>query len=156
MLTWRRLAFALENLSEDQWKEFEVFVGAYMASEFKGFRRTGGSGDLGRDGALFETEYEGVIIQTSVAKDWRAKVKATVSRLKEAGVRVSQLVYCTIQDVGPRADGLSESYGKSGLHSTFVTDPTSSTDGTSRTAPEQRPRRWKDWLSTLSCRRQRD
>ena len=106
-----------------------------MASEFKGFRRTGGSGDLGRDGALFETEYEGVIIQTSVAKDWRAKVKATVSRLKEAGVRVSQLVYCTIQDVGPRADGLRRELREVGIaldirDGSYFVDRRDESDGT--------------------------
>lgn len=139
MLTWRRLAFALENLSEDQWKEFEVFVGAYMASEFEGFRRTGGTGDLGRDGALFETEYEGVIIQTSVAKDWRAKINATVTRLNEAGLRLSQLVYCTNQDVGPRADGLKRELRGIGIaldvrDGSYFVDRREESDGTRASA----------------------
>src|SRR6266699_308365 len=102
-----RLLVALRELTSSDWEAFERFCGALFADEFSMLRSIGGSGDKGRDGVLFVTEQSGVVLQYSIVGDWRAKIRQTISRLREADIACTVLIYATNQDIGPRADDLS-------------------------------------------------
>jgi hypothetical protein len=66
------------------------------------------SGDGGRDAILYQPQHdEAVVLQYSVATDWKAKIWRTISRLQEiAPGRTKLLIYITNQKVGAEADDL--------------------------------------------------
>lgn len=103
-----RLALALERLSSGDWLDFERFAAEFLAPEYPSLRtKASPSGDLGRDGQMYSIEEEpDVIVQYSVAKDWNAKIRATVRRLKETTPTTRTLIYATNQLIGASADEL--------------------------------------------------
>ena len=102
-----RLAFALEQLALDDWKAFEEFASAFLASEFPDLRTIAGTNDLGRDAVLYQSGTEpDVVLQYSITTDWRSKVLGTVGRLAKKKIKCRVLVYASNQEIGSRADEL--------------------------------------------------
>jgi len=105
-----RLQLALERLQSSDWNRFERLASAFLATEFDTLRTVASSaGDEGRDAELFSPTSEStVVFQFSVAADWRAKINATVRRLKSTIPDALVLIYMTRQVVGPDADDLKK------------------------------------------------
>jgi hypothetical protein len=106
----RRLELALERLQISDWGRFERIASAFLASEFDELRTVANpGGDEGRDAELFSPLGEPtVVLQYSVAVDWRAKINKTVRRLKDTMPGVLLLVYATNQVVGAEWDDLKK------------------------------------------------
>lgn len=106
----RRLELALERLQPSDWARFERIASAFLASEFDELRTVASpSGDGGRDAELFSPSGEpSVAIQYSVSADWRAKINATVRRLKDTKPDVLMLIYATNQVIGAEWDDLKK------------------------------------------------
>lgn len=106
----RRLELALERLQPSDWGRFERIASAFLASEFDELRTVASpSGDEGRDAELFSPLAEStVVIQYSVAVDWKAKINGTVRRLKDSIPGALVLVYATNQIVGAEGDDLKK------------------------------------------------
>ena len=106
----RRLELALERLQPSDWGRFERIASAFLATEFDELRTVANpGGDEGRDAELFSPLSEPtVVIQYSVAVDWRAKINKTVRRLKETIPSALVLVYATNQIVGSQWDDLKK------------------------------------------------
>lgn len=106
----RRLELALERLQPSDWARFERVASAFLASEFDELRTVASpSGDDGRDAELFSPMGESsVVIQYSVSAGWRAKVNATVRRLKDTRPDVLVLIYATNQVIGADWDDLKK------------------------------------------------
>jgi hypothetical protein len=106
----RRLELALERLQPSDWGRFERVASAFLASEFDELRTVANpGGDEGRDAELFSPAAEpSVVIQYSVSVDWRAKINATVRRLKQTMPNVLILIYSTNQVVGSQWDDLKK------------------------------------------------
>jgi hypothetical protein len=107
----KRFHLALERLQPSDWAPFERLASVFLASEFDELRTVASSsGDGGRDAELFSPKQEPkVLIQYSVAKDWQAKINATVRRLKETFPNTLILIYATNQEVGANSDDLKRS-----------------------------------------------
>jgi hypothetical protein len=105
-----RLELALERLKPSDWNRFERLASAFLVSEFEDLRTVASqSGDEGRDAELFSPLGEStVVIQYSVAVDWKAKINATVRRLKVTMPEVVVLVYATNQLIGADIDALKK------------------------------------------------
>ena len=103
-----RLEFALERLQPSDWHRFEKLASSFLASEFDDLRTTASpSGDSGRDSDLFVPAAEPrVLLQYSVAADWRAKIHKTVERIQEAFPDALVLVFVSNQVIGALADPL--------------------------------------------------
>lgn len=82
-----------------------------MAADYREMRTlASSSGDGGRDGMLFLAEDdETVAIQMSLAEDWAAKIRRTVTRLDNHHSAVRELIYLTNQEIGAKADDLRRS-----------------------------------------------
>ncbi|WP_157256668.1 hypothetical protein [Methyloversatilis discipulorum] len=106
----RRLELALERLQHSDWNRFERTASVFLATEFDDLRTVATpSGDEGRDAELFSPNDEPkVVIQYSVASDWRAKINATVRRLKDTLPNSLVLIYLTNQTVGADSDDLKK------------------------------------------------
>ncbi len=106
----RRLELALERLQPSDWGRFERVASAFLASEFDELRTVANpGGDEGRDAELFSPLAEPtVVVQYSVAVDWRAKINSTVRRLKGTIPGAVVLVYATNQVVGSEWDELKK------------------------------------------------
>lgn len=103
-----RLELALDRLQAADWARFERLASVFLAAEFDELRTVASaSGDGGRDSELFSpTSEPKVVAQYSVATDWRAKVNATVRRLKETIPDAVLLIYVTSKQIGAEADEL--------------------------------------------------
>lgn len=65
------------------------------------------SGDEGRDAELFSPEANPeVVLQYSVTKDWPAKIRATIKKIKANLPSASVLIYVTNHQIGAAADDL--------------------------------------------------
>lgn len=106
----RRLELALERLQSSDWGRFERVASAFLACEFDDLRTVANpGGDEGRDAELFSPLAEPtVVIQYSIATDWRAKINKTVRRLQETIPGALVLVYATNQVVGAEWDTLKK------------------------------------------------
>jgi len=104
-----RLDFALSQLRPADWEAFERLCSVFVAEDFPDLRVIAGIGDEGRDAVLDVPARPRVVVQYSIAKDWRAKINGTLRRLKEAGHPCEVLVYVTNQSIGPQGDGLQNS-----------------------------------------------
>jgi len=106
----RRLELALERLQPSDWGRFERLASAFLANEFDELRTVASpSGDEGRDAELFSPLAEPtVVVQYSVAVDWKAKINGTVRRLKDTIPGALVLVYATNQIVGAEWDDLKK------------------------------------------------
>ncbi|HHT8992367.1 TPA: hypothetical protein ACT5B2_004224 [Burkholderia cenocepacia] len=109
-----RLELSLERLKPSDWNRFERLSSAFLATEFDDIRTVASaSGDEGRDAELFSPLLEPtVVIQYSVAQDWRAKINATVRRLKDTIPGALVLVYMSNWLIGADADSLKQSLRK--------------------------------------------
>jgi hypothetical protein len=105
-----RLELALERLQSSDWNRFERLASAFLATEFDALRTVAShAGDEGRDAELYSpTSEPAVVFQFSVAADWRAKINATVRRLKSTIPDALVLIYLTNQIVGAEADDLKK------------------------------------------------
>jgi hypothetical protein len=105
-----RLELALDRLQSSDWNRFERLASAFLATEFDALRTLASpAGDDGRDAELYSPTSEStVVFQFSVAVDWRAKINATVGRLKSTIPGAVVLIYLTNQVVGAEADDLKK------------------------------------------------
>ena len=101
-----RLNLALERIRPDQWKIFEEFASAFLTSQYPNIRTVATpSGDQGRDAELFS--YDGrvpTVLQYSVSKDWRKKIKETAKRISVSLPDTAILIYVTSQPILSSAD----------------------------------------------------
>ena len=103
-----RLRFALEQLRPNQWERFEQFASAFLASEFPDLRTIAGPGDRARDAILLRPgEDISVVLQYSVAHDFKAKIRATAAELSDTSPDAQLLIYATNQKLGPASDDLA-------------------------------------------------
>jgi hypothetical protein len=107
----KRFELALDRLQSSDWAPLERIASVFLASEFDNLRTVASSsGDGGRDAELFSPLNEPkVVAQYSVAKDWKAKINATVRRLKDTFPDTLYLIYVTNQQIGADADELRKS-----------------------------------------------
>jgi hypothetical protein len=127
-MTSERFALALRQLEAGDWLVFERFAAEFLAVEFPSLRTMAAtSGDKGRDAQLFVVnEAPKTAFQYSVTKDWATKIRGTAKRLSETMPKVTRLIYCTNQEIGPAADDLVEELRRQGVavdirdHSWFV------------------------------------
>lgn len=105
-----RLQLALDRLEPSDWGRFERIASAFLASEFDELRTVANpGGDEGRDAELFSPLVEPtVVVQYSVAQDWKAKIQKTVKRLNETIPGALVLIYATNQVVGAKCDDLKK------------------------------------------------
>lgn len=103
-----RLALALERLDATRWKDFEDLCAAYAAAQYDNLITLAAtSGDRGRDAVLWQPEAQpSVVLQYSVAADWKGKVRATIRRLGAEFDGVQVLIFFSSQVIGPAADDL--------------------------------------------------
>ncbi|MFJ2480658.1 hypothetical protein ACIOWE_10310 [Pseudomonas sp. NPDC087598] len=108
----KRFELALDRLQSADWAAFERLASTFLAAEFDELRTVASpSGDGGRDSELFApVEDPKVLSQYSVSKDWRAKVNATVRRLKDTFPDALVLMYVTNQQIGADADDLKKTF----------------------------------------------
>ncbi len=112
-----RLALALEQMQPGDWLTFEKFAAEFLAVEFPSLRTTASAGgDRGRDGELYSVvEEPKTVLQYSVSRDWRIKIKDTVKVLAQTMPHITRLIYCTNQVIGPAADELKEELRRGSL-----------------------------------------
>lgn len=112
-----RLALALERMQAADWLAFERFAAEFLAVEMPSLRTTAAAaGDKGRDGQLFlPGEEMRTAVQYSVTKSWASKIKDTRETLFGHFAKVTRIVYCTNQVIGPAADELVEEFRLAGL-----------------------------------------
>ncbi len=108
---------ALERLQHSDWAYFERLCSDFLISELASLRPMAApSGDGGRDSELFSPEGNPLVaIQYSVAKDWRTKVRKTVTRLKAKHPNSKILIYMSNQQIGGQADDLKRELIQDGL-----------------------------------------
>ena len=115
-MTRSRFEFALEHTQPCDWRRFETLASGFLASELPELRTVAdASGDAGRDAELFSpTGRPTILIQYSVTKDWKAKIRQTADRLRSVpptnNTRV--LVYVSNQAIGAKADPLRSSLNR--------------------------------------------
>ena len=102
------LKLSLDRIETSQWGYFEKFCSAFLVSEFSQLRTMASpSGDGGRDSELFcPTGNPVVVIQYSVAKDWRNKIRKTVDRVKENFNEARLLIFMSNHVIGGQSDSL--------------------------------------------------
>ena len=96
-----RLQLALERLSNDQWKQFEIFASEFLATVYPRLRTVAApSRDRGRDAEIFSPEgLPTIVFQYSIAKDWASKVRQTAERTSQALPNARTLIYVTNQSI---------------------------------------------------------
>ncbi|ATE65516.1 hypothetical protein CMV14_14800 [Rhizorhabdus dicambivorans] len=73
-------------------------------------------GDGGRDAELYSfDEAPRVMVQYSVQKDWRAKIRDTLDRLGETFPDVTALVFLSSQEIGAQGDELTKRLREKGI-----------------------------------------
>ncbi len=109
----KQLHFALEQLRSSQWERFEQFASAYLVVDYPSLRTVGRSGDRGRDAEVVVPPDEPhVVIQYTIAEDWRTKAKGTAKAIHENFPDARVLVYATNQRIGAAADDLRVEIGR--------------------------------------------
>lgn len=110
----KRFALALEKLESSDWARFEQFASAFLTSEFESLRTVASpSGDEGRDAELFSPESEpDIVLQYSVTKNWKPKIRDTVKKIKKNLPSVKQLIYVSNQQIGAEADEIKKELRK--------------------------------------------
>lgn len=90
-----------------------------LGNEFAGYTATASaSGDRGRDGELYSGSEPTVMFQISIAADWRAKVRATATTIRENFPQAKVLVFVTNLAIGAEWDDIrDELRSKHGLFS---------------------------------------
>lgn len=106
----KRFELALDRLQSSDWAAFERLASVFLVAEFDELRTVASpSGDGGRDSELFAPmDDPKVLAQYSVSVDWRAKINATVRRLKETFPEALVLMYVTNKQIGADADDLKK------------------------------------------------
>ncbi|WP_165685577.1 hypothetical protein [Streptomyces sp. KO7888] len=107
-MTRERLTLALERLGSGEWKVFEEFAADFLSVDYPSLRTMAAAGgDKGRDGQMYRpSEEASVMVQYSVASDWKSKITQTVKRLQENLQDIDRLIYATSKRIGPEADNL--------------------------------------------------
>ena len=125
-----RLALALNSVSSGDWLEFEKFAAEFLAPQYPSLRTTASPhGDKGRDGQMYLVhEDPNTVVQYSVAKDWTAKIRNTVRRLKDTMPATRTLIYVTNQIIGPDADNLVQELRRDNQMSLDIRDQNWFTD----------------------------
>ena len=105
-----RFAFALERLRPSDWEHFENLASEFLASEWPKIRTVASpSGDGGRDAELFSPEGDpSVVLQYSVAEDWKDKIKDTANKVAKNFPSCNLLVFVSPRVIGARADELKK------------------------------------------------
>lgn len=105
-----RFELALEQLKPQSWAFFEELSSDFLAADFDALRTVATpTGDEGRDATLFSPEGEDtVLIQYSVASDWRSKINATLRRISVKHPQASVLIYMSNQLIGAGGDDLKK------------------------------------------------
>ncbi len=108
---------ALEKTRSSDWEYFEKLSSNFLASEFSSLRTMASpSGDGGRDSELFSPNgITYVAAQYSVAKDWDAKIRKTITRLSENFDEINVLIYTTNQIIGANGDAIKQKCLNSGV-----------------------------------------
>lgn len=116
-MTRERLQLALERLAADQWKIFEEFASDFLTSQYPNLRTVAAtSGDQGRDAELFFYDDQiPTVIQYSVSKDWKKKIRETAKRISKTLPDKKILIYVTNQSILSKADALKMELQKFGL-----------------------------------------
>lgn len=101
-----RFELALTNLRPSDWERFEKLASTFLVSDWPQLRTVASaSGDEGRDAELFSPDdIPSVLIQYSVTKEWAAKIRKTLARIKETFPQASTLVFLSNQVIGAAAD----------------------------------------------------
>lgn len=104
----KRLELALELMKTSDWERFESLCSSFLAPEFGELRTVASiGGDKGRDAELFSAAGTSQAkVQYSLTKDWRKKINATLSRLRDTFPDTVVLIYCTSQQIGADGDDL--------------------------------------------------
>jgi hypothetical protein len=112
-----RLALALERMKAGDWLIFERFAAEFLAVEMPSLRTTAAAaGDKGRDGQLYlPGEEPQTAIQYSVTASWATKIRDTRKTLGANFAKVTRIIYCTNQVIGPEGDALVEEFRKEGF-----------------------------------------
>ena len=103
-----RLHLALERLQSHQWSLFEEFASQFLVGHYPNLRTVASSsGDRGRDAELFSPDGQPkILLQYSIAKDWRTKILDTAHRISKNFPQTQLLIYVTNQSVLSKADDL--------------------------------------------------
>jgi hypothetical protein len=111
-----RFELALKEPKSSDWEKFERLASAFLASEWLDLRTTAcPGGDGGRDAEIFSPKGSpNVVIQYSIAEDWKTKIKHTLNRLTDSLPEATILVYLTNQRIGARADGVKKDFSTQG------------------------------------------
>jgi hypothetical protein len=95
-----RVLLALTRIQSTDGFIFERFANEFLAAEFPTLRPVAGIHDQGRDAFIYQPDDDPeTFVQSSVTQKWADKIRKTVTRLKESGHNVQQLIYCTNQDI---------------------------------------------------------
>jgi hypothetical protein len=108
-----RFELALERLRPTDWARFEKLSSEFLAPEWPNLRTVASaSGDQGRDAELFSPhDHPHIIIQYSVAKNWKSKITRTAETAQANLPNARVLVYLTNQEVGARSDEIKSIIG---------------------------------------------
>jgi hypothetical protein len=92
-----RLKLALDHLEAEHWSRFEQFASEFLVTEYPNLRTVAStSGDRGRDAEFFSPDgLPSVVLQYSVAKDWKKKIRDTAERVSGALPEARVLIYVT-------------------------------------------------------------
>lgn len=104
----KRFETALMLLKPSEWEKFERLASQFLAADFPSLVTVASSsGDEGRDAELRSPEGDAsVLVQYSVAEDWRDKILRTAKRLEKTKPDARVLIYVTNQQIGAAADDL--------------------------------------------------
>jgi hypothetical protein len=113
---FERLKLALDRIESYQWRAFEEFAAAFLATEFPKLRTVASeSGDDGADALLLADEAPTVLLQFSIRKRWKEKILQTVDRIRSTYPQTQLLIYVTNlpiqQDIQPVRTRLRRDYG---------------------------------------------
>jgi hypothetical protein len=103
-----RFELALERLRPADWSRFEKLCSEFLVPEWPNLRTVASpSGDQGRDAQLFSPRDDpSIVMQYSVAKDWKSKLTSTAETLQKNIPGANVLVYLTNHEIGAKADEL--------------------------------------------------
>jgi len=104
----KRFETALMLLKPAEWEKFERLASQFLAADFPSLVTVANpSGDDGRDAELYSPEDDAsVLLQYSIAEDWRDKILRTAKRLEKTRPDARVLIYVTNQQIGAGADEL--------------------------------------------------
>lgn len=116
MTTTNRLALAFDQLTFEHGFVFERFALAFLASEIDDLRPVGGMHDGGRDAFVHQSGGSALVfVQCSVTRNWKGKIRDTVTALQKNKHELRELIYCTPLDIQADADELRSEMRRVGL-----------------------------------------